>query len=180
MKDGLILLKLARGSIESAFGTPEPFIENTPWLQEAGATFVTLTEHGDLRGCIGSLEAWRPLRDDVCQNALNAAFRDPRFPPLKKSELDALLVEVSLLSSQQPMTFSSEDDALTQLRPGIDGLVFQTGNHRSTFLPQVWEQLPTPRQFMAHLKRKAGLAENFWSPDVKLYRYTVEKWKERQ
>lgn len=179
MADGNILLKLARGSIESAFGIPGSPIENSPWLQQPGATFVTLAMYGDLRGCIGSLEAWRTLREDVCQNALSAAFRDPRFPPLQKHELGDVRLEVSLLSPQQPMSFTDEIDALAQLRPGEDGVVLETGHHRGTFLPQVWEQLPSPRKFMAHLKRKAGLPENFWSPDVKLHRYTVEKWKEQ-
>lgn len=178
MIDGQILLKLAHGAIESAFGAPAPAVANAPWLHQPGATFVTLTRHGDLRGCIGALEARRPLREDVCQNALSAAFHDPRFPPLESRELADLKVEVSLLSPQQEMTFTDEADALRQLRPNVDGVVFEVGRYRSTFLPQVWEQLPTSRTFMAHLKRKAGLAEDFWSPEVKLYRYTVEKWKE--
>jgi hypothetical protein len=178
MIDGKILLKLARGTIEAAFGTTMPAITDAPWLHQPGATFVTLTRHGDLRGCIGSLETYRPLRDDVCQNALAAAFRDPRFPPLDNRELADLKVEVSLLSPQQTMIFTDENDALAQLRPHIDGIVFECGPYRSTFLPQVWEQLPSPRDFMSHLKRKAGLAEDFWSPEVKLLRYTVEKWQE--
>jgi AmmeMemoRadiSam system protein A len=178
MVDGKILLKLARGAIESAFGAPAPTVTDAPWLHQPGATFVTLIRHGDLRGCIGALEAWRPLREDICQNALAAAFHDPRFQPLESRELADLKVEVSLLSPQQEMIFTDEADALKQLRPNIDGVVFEFGRYRSTFLPQVWEQLPTPRTFMAHLKRKAGLAEDFWSPEVRLYRYTVEKWKE--
>lgn len=178
MVDGKILLKLARGAIESAFGAPAPTVVDVPWLRQPGATFVTLTRHGNLRGCIGALEAYRPLREDVCQNTLAAAFHDPRFPPLESRELADLKVEVSLLTPPQPMTFSDEADALGQLRPNIDGVIFECGHYRSTFLPQVWEQLPSPRQFMAHLKRKAGLPEDFWSPQVKLSRYTVEKWKE--
>ncbi len=176
--DGQILLQLARGAIESAFGKPAPAIADTPWLRQPGATFVTLTRNGTLRGCIGALEAYRPLREDVYQNALAAAFHDPRFPPLESHELADLKVEVSLLSPQQEIVFTDEADALEQLRSNVDGVVFTCGAYRSTFLPQVWEQLPTPRTFMAHLKRKAGLAENFWSPDVRLYRYTVNKWKE--
>ncbi len=178
MIDGQTLLTLARGSIESAFGATAPAVADDPWLHQPGATFVTLTRHGDLRGCIGALEAYRSLREDVCQNARAAAFHDPRFPPLESRELADLKVEVSLLSPQQEMTFTDEADALKQLRPNIDGVVFEIGRHRSTFLPQVWEQLPTPRSFMAHLKCKAGLAEDFWSPEVRLYRYTVNKWKE--
>lgn len=179
MIDGQTLLALARGAIESAFNMPAPTVSDAPWLHQPGATFVTLTRHGNLRGCIGALEAYRPLREDVCQNALAAAFHDPRFPPLENRELVDLKVEVSLLSSQQPISFTDEQDALGQLRPNVDGVVLECGSCRSTFLPQVWEQLPTPRVFMAHLKRKAGLAENFWSPEVRLYRYTVSKWKEQ-
>jgi len=179
MADGKTLLTLARGAIESAFGTPAPAVADAPWLHQPGATFVTLTRHGDLRCCIGALEAYRPLREDVCQNALAAAFHDPRFPPLDSRELADLKVEVSLLSPQQPISYTDEADALKQLRPNIDGVVFEYSAYRSTFLPQVWEQLPSPRTFMAHLKRKAGLADDFWSPEVKLSRYTVEKWKEQ-
>ena len=148
------------------------------WLSEPGATFVTLTQHGQLRGCTGSLKALRPLAQDVCQNALAAAFHDARFPPLTPTELATIRIEVSLLSPQQPIRFNGEADALSQMRPGIDGIVFECGTCRSTFLPQVWEHLPQPVRFLAELKRKAGLAENFWSPEVKLHRYTVVKWEE--
>ncbi len=176
--DGQQLVKIARGTIESSFGMTTPVIADAPWLHQPGATFVTLTRHGTLRGCIGSLEAYRPLREDVVQNALAAAFRDPRFQPLEARELPELKIEVSLLSPQQAIDFTDESDALAKLRPHQDGIVFECGPYRSTFLPQVWEQLPGPREFMAYLKRKAGLAENFWSPEVRLFRYTVEKWKE--
>jgi AmmeMemoRadiSam system protein A len=176
--DGQQLVKLARSAIESSFGMVAPAIADAPWLQQPGATFVTLTRQGHLRGCIGSLEAHRSLREDVIQNALAAAFRDRRFLPLEARELPDLKIEVSLLSPQQPIDFTDESDALAKLRPHQDGIVFECGPCRSTFLPQVWEQLPSPREFMAYLKRKAGLADNFWSPEVRLFRYTVEKWKE--
>ena len=175
---GRILLNLARNAISGHFGLPAEPVGHPPWLDALGATFVTLTQQGNLRGCIGSLEAHRPLGLDVQQNALAAAFRDPRFPPLTLPELASTRVEVSLLSDQEPVSFIDETDALNKLRPGVDGVVFEFGHYRSTFLPQVWEQLPAPRQFMGHLKRKAGLQEQFWSPQVKLHRYTVEKWKE--
>jgi AmmeMemoRadiSam system protein A len=139
---------------------------------------VTLTRHGDLRGCIGSLEAHRPLREDIQANAQAAAFGDPRFPPLSEDELDTTQVEVSILSRPEPMHFRDEADFLTQLRPGIDGVILEYGWHRATFLPQVWEQLPEPRQFMANLKRKAGLASDFWSNEIRISRYGVEKFKE--
>ena len=149
-----------------------------PELKEPGATFVTLMQDGKLRGCIGTLEPQRSLADDVRENAFNAAFRDPRFPPLTSGEWDRTLVEVSLLTAPQPMSFKDEADALAQLRPGIDGVVFSAGFRRSTFLPQVWEQLPEPSQFLANLKTKAGLPADYWGPDVKLERYEVRKWKE--
>ena len=175
---GPILLALARNAIAQRLGLPVQPAPKPAWLRELGATFVTLTQRDNLRGCIGSLVARCPLAQDVVQNARAAAFRDPRFPPLTQEELATTRIEVSLLSQQQPIAFRDEADALAQLRPGVDGVVFECGSYRSTFLPQVWEQLPQPRQFMAHLKRKAGLPEKFWSPDIQLHRYTVEKWKE--
>lgn len=175
---GKILLAIARATISSALGKSMQADESAPWLQEQGATFVTLTQNGELRGCIGSLEARRSLLADIKDNALAAALRDPRFAPLGADELDMTRVEVSLLSPLSPIAFSSEQDALAQLRPQVDGIVFEYGLYRSTFLPQVWEQLPEPAEFMAHLKYKAGLSPGFWDKDVKLYRYTVNKWKE--
>jgi len=114
----------------------------------------------------------------VRANARAAAFRDPRFMPLNEDELDATRVEVSLLTAAVPMSFTSEADAIHQLRPNVDGVILESGLHRGTFLPQVWESLPEPRLFMAHLKQKAGLSPNFWSADVKLSRYEVQKWTE--
>jgi len=175
---GRLLTRLARASIAKRFGVPASALPHPAWLDEPGAAFVTLTEQGQLRGCIGSLEAHRPLGDDVEANAQAAAFRDPRFPPLEEAELDRLHVEVSILSKPEPMHFTSEADALAQLRPGIDGVILEHGWHRSTFLPQVWEQLPDRRRFMDHLKAKAGLAVDFWADDVRLSRYTVEKYEE--
>lgn len=176
---GPTLLILARNAIAGRFGLPVQDVDaNLPALHEAGTTFVTLTQQGDLRGCIGSLEAWRPLLKDVQENAIDAAFRDPRFAPLTQQELAITRVEVSLLTTPEAMNFSSEADALAQLRPNIDGLIFSAGARRSTFLPQVWEQLAEPRDFLTHLKQKAGLPANYWGNDVRLERYTVKKWKE--
>uniref|UniRef100_Q47EL5 AMMECR1 protein n=1 Tax=Dechloromonas aromatica (strain RCB) TaxID=159087 RepID=Q47EL5_DECAR len=175
---GTTLLTLARNSIASHFGLAGMPVADLTELHEPGAVFVTLTQHDNLRGCIGSLEAWRPLIKDVQENALAAAFRDPRFEPLSLDELPITRVEVSLLTPAEPMSFSSEADALTQLRPEIDGVIFTAGNRRSTFLPQVWEQLPDPAMFMAHLKQKAGLPADYWGPNVQLERYQVKKWKE--
>ncbi len=148
------------------------------WLHEPGAVFVTLKHQGGLRGCVGSLFATRPLIEDVRDNAVAAALRDPRFSPVAAGELVDLEVEVTELSPPEAMSFTSEADALAQLRPGIDGVVLRWGARRATFLPQVWDSLPEPRDFLAHLKRKAGLAEDFWDDAVKLERYSARKWSE--
>ena len=175
---GPTLLVLARNAIAARFAQPASPTADLPELHQPGATFVTLTQNGQLRGCIGSLEAWRPLLADVQENATSAAFRDPRFKPLIEDELARTRVEVSLLTPPEPFNFTSEADALARLRPALDGIIFSAGNRRSTFLPQVWEQLPNPVDFMAHLKQKAGLPANYWGSDVKLVRYAVKKWKE--
>lgn len=175
---GRALLTIARNAIAQSLDFPVQSVELAEWLNEAGATFVTLIQHKQLRGCMGSLKVSRTLAEDVRQNAVAAAFRDPRFTPLTVDEFADVRLEISLLSPQQSIAFADEADALAQLQPYIDGVVFEYEQYRSTFLPQVWEQLPQPWQFMAHLKRKAGLPQHFWSPEVKLYRYTVEKWKE--
>lgn len=175
---GPTLLQLARAAIAARFGETAPASADLPELHRKGATFVTLTQRGDLRGCIGSLEAWRPLLTDVQENACAAAFRDPRFNPLREAELPITRIEVSLLSPAELMHFRDEADALAQLRPNIDGVILTVGQYRSTFLPQVWEQLPEPAEFMAHLKQKAGLPAAYWGVNVQLERYRVNKWKE--
>jgi len=177
---GKVLLSIARAAIAEALGRQaEPVDESLPWLHDKGASFVTLTMQHQLRGCIGTLEAVRPLLQDIKANAYAAAFRDPRFPPLTLVELDAIRIEISLLSAPQRLSFKNEADALSQLRPQIDGVVFKYGNYRSTFLPQVWEQLAEPAAFMAQLKRKAGLSRDFWHDDVEIDRYTVTKFEEK-
>jgi AmmeMemoRadiSam system protein A len=175
---GIALLRLARREIALHLDAPaaEPLAHAA--LAELGATFVTLLREGELRGCIGSLELRRRLDEDVRDNAVGAAFRDPRFAPLRRYELDALVVEVSLLGPSAPLRFADEADLLAQLDPGRDGLVIAYGGRRATFLPQVWEALPAPRDFLAALKRKAGLLPDFWSPDLSAWRYAVAKWSE--
>jgi len=177
---GKILLPIARASIAGALGRAQQADEAAPWLQEFGACFVTLTQNQQLRGCIGTLEAHRPLLVDVKANAQAAALQDPRFSPLQAEELEGTEIEVSLLSAMQPLQFSGEADALAKLQPGVHGVVFEYGRYRSTFLPQVWEQLPDVIDFMAHLKYKAGLRPEFWADDVRLSLYTVSKWKESE
>jgi hypothetical protein len=139
---------------------------------------VTLKQGSQLRGCIGSLNAHRPLIEDVRYNAMAAAFSDPRFRTLDIGEFGAIKVEVSLLSRPESLHFRNQADLLSQLRPLVDGLILECGSHRSTFLPQVWESLPEPAMFLAHLKAKAGLPQDFWSPELRSARYTVEKWAE--
>lgn len=179
---GTVLLGLARASVLQALGEGAGEAEgdlSAPWLSAPGATFVTLMKRGALRGCVGTLEARRPLRDDVRENARAAAFRDPRFPPLLRDELPEVAFEVSLLAASVPLPPSAiEAEALARLHPEIDGVVLDYRGRRATFLPQVWEQLPDPGEFLAQLKRKAGLPPGFWSPELSLAVYRVEKWKE--
>jgi AmmeMemoRadiSam system protein A len=176
---GHTLVALARAAIALRLGhdTPAPATDITA-LRDPGATFVTLMHAGKLRGCIGTLEAHRPLAEDVTANAVAAAFKDPRFEPLTRDEFADVEIEVSLLSAAEPLPVEDEAAVLAQLRPGIDGVIFEYGRHRSTFLPQVWEQLTDPAEFMAQLKYKAGLPPDFWSDEVRLARYTVSKWRE--
>jgi AmmeMemoRadiSam system protein A len=179
------LLDIARQAIEYGIETdgakhlavdPEQY---DAALREEHATFVTLELNGELRGCIGTLEAQRPLVADVAYNAHAAAFRDPRFYPLQASELNGLDIHISVLSPAYPMTFSSEEDLIAQLRPGEDGLILQDGPNKGTFLPSVWESVPQPAQFLAHLKRKAGLPMDYWSNTVQVWRYTTESFGRR-
>lgn len=143
-------------------------------LTTPGASFVTLHRHGQLRGCIGSLEVHQPLVTNVAQNAFSSAFRDPRFPSLAKEELEELTLDISVLGKPEAMTFLSEQDLISQLRPGIDGLILEDDGQRGTFLPTVWESLPHPAEFLQQLKRKAGLSEQHWSGSIKVWRYTTE------
>ena len=175
---GDALLARARTAFANELGGAQVKEPEHPALHQPGATFVTLTRLGELRGCIGSVEAYRSVDQDVRENARAAAFRGPRFAPLRPGELAATRVEVSLLTPAEPIRFATEEDAVRQLRPGIDGVILESGRHRGTFLPQMWERLSDPWQFMTQLKRKAGLAEDFWSKDLRLYRYEVQKWSE--
>ena len=176
---GVALIALARNAIGARFGVAALAVAHQAALERDGATFVTLMLQGELRGCVGSIESRRPLSADVSANAVAAAFGDPRFPPLAGHELPATSVEVSLLSPAQAFVVADEADLARQLCPGIDGIVLQYEHRRATFLPQVWETLPEPRDFVAALKVKAGMRKDFWAPGVNVARYTVIKWKER-
>ncbi len=143
-------------------------------LQCKRASFVTLTLNENLRGCIGGLEARMPLVEDVAYHAFQAAFRDPRFAPLTDEEFSKVEISISILNPAEPLPPMSEAELLQTLRPGVDGLILDEGHHCGTFLPSVWESLHTPREFLNHLKRKAGLPMDFWSPTLRFARYTVE------
>lgn len=172
------LLAIARESIAHGLETGRPLRIDLPRypveLTVQRATFVTLERHGQLRGCIGMLEAMRPLVEDVAENAFAAAFRDPRFPPLQANEQHDLELHISILSPAEPIYFTSEANLIAQLQPGIDGLILQDGHHRGTFLPSVWEQLPDAPSFLRHLKQKAGLPANYWSDTLQVARYSTE------
>lgn len=176
---GRTLLAIARNSIESALGTAKRApLPNEAWLAQPQATFVTLTQDARLRGCIGSLEAHRPLGEDVHDNARAAALADPRFPALLAEELARTRIEVSLLSAPKEIAFADHADLVAQLRPGEDGLILECGGARGTFLPQVWESLPEAEQFIAELKRKAGLSPGVSTAKCRIQRYRALKWKE--
>ena len=175
---GRVLLGIARSAIEAKLSGRPAAAPELAWLAQAGATFVTLTKAGALRGCIGSLQAAQPLGIDVAQNALGAAFRDPRFPPVTSEEWPEVRVEVSLLSAPKAFAFADEADLLTQVAAGEDGIIVEGDGRRATFLPQVWESLPDKRAFFAELLRKAGLGAASLGR-CRVSRYRVAKWKEQ-
>ncbi|MBC7434637.1 MAG: AmmeMemoRadiSam system protein B [Bdellovibrionales bacterium] len=181
-EQGLALVQLARASLHEATGAPKEPVPGLKSFQGNGAAFVTLTSQGQLRGCIGSLQAARPLADDVRANAMAAALQDPRFKPVTAAEAPGLQVEVSVLTAAQFLPCANESHAIWQLQPGIDGVILECEEggraFRSTYLPQVWEQISQPRAFLAHLKVKAGLPFDYWSPQVRLSVYQVQKFSE--
>ena len=178
-----ILLRLAREAMESAVkGEALPPLDRQTLpssLREEGASFVTLTIHGELRGCIGALEAYQPLADDVREHAVAASLRDPRFPPVGEFELSRIRLEVSRLTAPHPLEYSSGDDLLKKLRPHVDGVILKDGFRRATFLPQVWEKIPDPAEFLDHLCQKMGARPGLWR-DAKLVvqTYQVEEFRE--
>ena len=174
---GTVLLASAREAIADPDEPRGEFTRGHEWLRSPAASFVTLRAEGELRGCIGSIDARRPLGDDVARNAHAAAYRDPRFPPLQPGERASVAIEVSVLTPRVPLAAASEGEALAILRPGEDGIYLQYLDTSATFLPQVWENLPDPMDFLAELRRKAGLPARFWHPDIRLSRYTVEKYR---
>jgi AmmeMemoRadiSam system protein A len=171
------LIAIAREAIAQADRPAAPGAWNAGWLQERAASFVTLKLDDGLRGCIGSVDAHRPLGDDVAHNAHSAAYRDPRFTPVTGDERARLQVEVSVLTARMPFDARSEEAAVAAIRPGVDGLYLEYGEMRSTFLPQVWESIPDALDFLCELRRKAGLPRRFWHERLRLSRYTVEKFR---
>jgi len=176
------LIEVARRSIEHglAHGCPLAIVpsEYHRDLKTVRASFVTLQKSGQLRGCIGHLEAVQPVVVDVAENAFAAAFRDPPFSPLTVSEWPDVEVHLSLLTVPEPLRFHDEADLVGQIQPGEDGLILQDGPNRGTFLPSVWKSLPDPVDFLVQLKYKAGLAANHWSDRIEVYRYHAESFGE--
>jgi AmmeMemoRadiSam system protein A len=174
------LLAVAQRSIRHGLDQGSPLPVNAEDyeapLRALRASFVTLNLRRMLRGCIGHLEATQPLVVDVADNAFSAAFSDPRFPPLTDQEFPGLELHISVLSPAEPLACESESELLQQLRPYRDGLILAEGTHRGTFLPSVWEQLPEAKDFLLHLKRKTGLPDDYWSPNISVYRYESESF----
>ena len=173
--DKRALLAIARQSIAVGLTSHKPLKVNpsdySEDLQQLRATFVTLHRQHQLRGCIGTLTAYQSLVEDVAEHAYAAAFKDSRFPPLEAGELEQLEIHISILTPAIPINFTSEQDLVRQLRPGVDGLILEYGFNKGTFLPSVWESLPEAGDFLRQLKRKAGLNQNFWSDDITICRY---------
>ena len=179
-QERMTLLDIARRSIRHGLdsGIPLPIRADdfAPALRAVRASFVTLNRQDMLRGCIGHLEPILPLVEDVAENAFSAAFRDPRFPPLGAEEYADLVLHISVLTPAEKLECNSESDLLRRMRPHRDGLILADGPRRGTFLPSVWEQLPDPRDFLRHLKRKAGLPDDYWSSSLEIYRYETESF----
>jgi len=182
-EEGKHLVEMARKTIQKALFNPkdksEPDSMSSPKFQERRGTFVTLTINGALRGCIGHIIPQESLAEGVRVNAMNAAFRDPRFRPLSQNEFEKIKVEVSILTEPKPLTYTDADDLFSKLRPGTDGLIIRKGYHQATFLPQVWEQLPNKKDFLTHLCLKAGLAGDTWAYDtLEVHTYQVQAFEE--
>ena len=181
----LTLLRLARQSLENAVrGKELPDLDETsltPLLRADGASFVTLTLRGELRGCIGTLQAYQSLAADVRERAVSAGLEDYRFPPVSDAELSRIHIEVSRLTAPQTLAYTDADDLQAKLRPGVDGVVLNDGSRKATFLPQVWEKLPDPAGFLSQLCAKMGAAPNLWRHkhlEVKIYQ--VDEFQEQK
>jgi len=177
------LLHLARQALEAGVrGAPLLALDLsalTPILRADGASFVTLTRDGELRGCIGALEPYQPLAEDVREHAVAAALEDYRFPPVKEDELAQIAIEVSRLTLPVPLEYALPDELLSRLRPSVDGVILRDGFRRATFLPQVWEKIPDPAAFLANLCYKMGAAPDAWRRKrLEVLTYQVEEFHE--
>jgi AmmeMemoRadiSam system protein A len=182
-EDGRYLLSVARETIEESLFQRKPASDSTrvqsPICSEKRGTFVTLTTGGALRGCIGHIIAQESLLEGVRINAINAAFKDPRFKPLSPKEWEKVKIEVSILTDPAPLSYSDGQDLRRKLRPGVDGVILKKGFHQATFLPQVWEQLPNVDEFLMHLCLKAGLDGNAWKREkLEVLTYQVQAFHE--
>lgn len=178
-----ILITLAREALEKGVTgseLPKLALETlSSRLRSPGASFVTLSRKGELRGCIGAIEPYQPLAEDVREHAIAAALQDYRFPPVTREELPEINIEISCLTQPQRLDYDYADDLLVKLRPGIDGVVVKDGFRRATFLPQVWEKIPKPQQFLDHLCQKMGVAPGAWRMrKMEVWIYQVEEFHE--
>jgi uncharacterized protein len=178
-----ILLKIAREALEKSIQgkkLPEVKLDQLPpSLQEDGASFVTLTINNRLRGCIGTLQAYQPLAKDVQEHAIAAALQDFRFPSVQPAELPQIEIEISVLSPHQPLTYDSPENLIRRLRPGVDGVVLQDGFRKATFLPQVWDKLPKPEDFLSQLCLKMGATNDLWrKKPLQVFTYQVQEFHE--
>jgi AmmeMemoRadiSam system protein A len=177
------LLRMAREAMEyTVRGKKSPPLNPSKLsstLREQGASFVTLTIRGQLRGCIGALEAYQPLADDVREHAIAAALEDPRFPPVREDELSRIQIEVSRLTRPVSLEYTDANDLISKLRPHVDGVILRDGFHRATFLPQVWEKIPDPSKFLDNLCYKMGVSDNLWrNKHLDVLVYQVEEFHE--
>jgi hypothetical protein len=172
----IVAMDSIRHGLKHGRALPVELGDTPPALAEPGASFVTLSIDGELRGCIGTLEAKDPLIRDVVKNAYCAAFSDPRFPPVDESECSVIAIKISILTPPEAFPVANESELLEKLRPGIDGLILEDGQRRATFLPAVWEDVADPKEFVEHLKRKAGIPANSWSPRIRAFRYRTESF----
>jgi AmmeMemoRadiSam system protein A len=178
-----ILLRLAREAMERGVkGEELPSLDSSSLplpLQEAGSSFITLTAHGQLRGCIGSLEPYESLAEDVREHAVAAALKDPRFPAVREDELNGIQIEVSRLTRPIPLQYKDAEDLLSKLHPYVDGVILRDAFRRATFLPQVWEKIPDPAEFMNNLCYKMGVQHDLWrSEHLEVLTYQVEEFHE--
>ncbi|MDI6769718.1 MAG: AmmeMemoRadiSam system protein A [Anaerolineales bacterium] len=177
------LLRLSRQALESGVrGQTLPALDAatlSPTLRADGASFVTLTVRGELRGCIGVLEPYQSLAEDVREHAIAAALQDYRFPPVEEHELAQIEIEVSRLTLPEPLEYTTAEDLLASLRPGVDGVILQDGFRRATFLPQVWEKVADKEEFLDHLCMKMGASPDFWRrKHLEVLVYQVEEFHE--